>query len=69
MLREQETEGKKGTTKIAHTLKDVMNLFSLNIFIGSSIFLSKPRAQEMAPETMGAFRESGGLSCENKEIL
>lgn len=65
----QETSEKRTREKIVHTRKDVMNLFSLNTFIGSSIFLSKPRDQEMAPETMGAFRDNGGLSCAEKEIL
>lgn len=44
-----------------------MNLFSLNIFIGSSIFLNKLRDQEMAPDTTGAFRKIGGFSCANTQ--
>lgn len=44
------------------TRYDVMNLFSLKILMGSSIFFNRALDQVIAPATRGELRTSGGLS-------
>ena len=44
-----------------------MNLFSLKIFMGSSIFFSRALDQVIAPATRGELRTRGGLSYKKRK--
>ena len=56
---------------VERTRYDVMNLFSLKTFMGSSIFFNRALDQVIAPATRGELRTSGGLSCkeDTKQVL